>query len=355
LLQEIDLNALFDDLDNRLFGPDHLDDALDLLFRERLTDLNPPVRARMIHAVQSGATWSTHEGLIRDTFLAHHGEELTRFKNLVNAASSHYDLEKLLWDDIDNEGIRKAILDHFAAEATDLPQHEVKLLSDIDDTVVCRLHDDRYPRGTIYPGVLALYDEIDAGPGHDRQESGDLTFITARPGDALGLIERYTRTSLHKHGYPSYSVMSGTLLALRSKEAMAARKLVNFGHYRQLFPEYGFVFVGDSGQGDVLVGRQMLTSAPQAMRGVFIHDVVHTKAQWQAKGIFAFDTYAGAAAEAFRRGLISRAGLSRVAESVTTGMSEIAFDSDEQKQARMAELEEDLAAVERALGAEVMP
>ncbi len=32
---------------------------------------------------------------------------------------------------------------------------------------------------------------------------------------------------------------------------MAARKIANIAHYRQLFPEYRLVFIGDSGQGDV--------------------------------------------------------------------------------------------------------
>ncbi len=66
---------------------------------------------------------------------------------------------------------------------------------------------------------------------------------------------------------------------LVSHESMADKKLANMNLYMRLFPEYQYVWVGDSGQGDVIVAKALVASF-QA-RGlqpplVFIHDVVRS-------------------------------------------------------------------------------
>jgi hypothetical protein len=353
LLSRVDLNALFADLDDRIIGPDHLTDTLRLLCVDRRDDLLPDVQARIVFAMQSGPTWTVRERFMRDLFLGHGGQALTAFKNLLNGHGTHHDLEKLVFDDIDDDGIRNEILDHFEREAATAPSGELKILSDIDDTLYARLKDDRYPSGTIYPGVLALYDELDVGPGPVPGEAGDLTFVTARPTDVLGLIENRTRDMLVRSGLDMHSVLTGSFLNLTSHSSMAEKKLGNFRRYLRLFPEYGFVFIGDSGQGDVMFGQQMLEAGRDAVKGVFIHDVVSTpaskRAHWREAGIVFFDTYAGAAAEAYRAGLISRDGLKRVMRATTDELAAVAFDSGTQQEARFADLERDIALAEDML------
>lgn len=64
---------------------------------------------------------------------------------------------------------------------------------------------------------------------------------------------------------------------LLSNGSMAEKKIDNLRKYMQLFPEYGVVWIGDSGQGDVVVAHQLVEDArakhlpPPAC---FIHDVV---------------------------------------------------------------------------------
>jgi hypothetical protein len=127
-------------------------------------------------------------------------------------------------------------------------------------------------------------------------------------------------------------------------------KLENFSRYVQLYPEYGFVFTGDSGQGDVAFGERMLATWPDAVRAVFIHDVVATpepvRQTWRDKRIFFFDTYVGAALEAFAVGVISREGVARVALAAREDMARVPFVSEAQREARMAELERDSRRVE---------
>ena len=55
---------------------------------------------------------------------------------------------------------------------------------------------------------------------------------------------------------------------------------------------------------------------PQQVRSIYIHDVVNTSQEqredWRSKGVIFFDTYVGAAVEAWKSSLISKEGVQRV-------------------------------------------
>jgi hypothetical protein len=346
LLANVDLRALLCSVDDRAVGPDHRTALLDLLCGKRAAELSLPLRASLVTALQMGGTPALFERAIRDLFLGLHGRELTAFKNLLDAGNNHQDLEKLLFDDLDDTGLREAILGHLRREAEAVPSGENKILSDIDDTFYANWKDRRYPSKTVYPGVLAFYAELDRGPGIIPGRDGDLTFVTARPADPLGMVENMTFDALRKHGVPPHAVLSGSLMHLLGNSRIAAKKFDNFQRYVRVFPEYGFVFVGDSGQGDVEFGDNMLAFAPHMVHAVFIHDVVDTpeaaRQAWRAKRIYFFDTYVGAAVEAFQVGVISRDGVARIAKAAQESMAGIAFDSPGQREARQLELSRDL-------------
>jgi hypothetical protein len=347
LLSNLDLEALLGDMDDRVVGPDHHTALLELLCVQRAAELSLPVRASLVTALQVGATHVEGERRIRDLFLGLRGRELTSFKNLLDAGGNHQDLEKLLFDDVDDPGIREEILVHICREADATPSGENKVLSDIDDTFYANLKDSRYPSRTVYPGVLAFYAELDRGPGIIPGREGDLTFVTARPMDALGVVENMTLDTLRERGVPPPAVLSGSFAHLIGNSRIADKKFDNFQRYIRAFPEYGFVFVGDSGQGDVEFGDRMLAAAPHAVHAVFIHDVVATpeaaRQEWRQKRIFFFDTYVGAAVEAFQVGVISQDGVARVARAAQESIAGIAFATPAQRQARQAELDRDLA------------
>jgi hypothetical protein len=346
LMTNVDLESLLSDLDDRVMGPDHHTALLDLLCSRRTAELSLPVRASLVTALQVGATHVEAERRVRDLFLGLRGRELTTFKNLLDAGGNHQDLEKLLFDDMDDPGLREEILVHIRHEAEATPSGENKVLSDIDDTFYANLKDQRYPSKTVYPGVLAFYAELDRGPGIIPGREGDLTFVTARPMDALGVVENMTLDTLRAHGVPPPAVLSGSFAHLIGNSRIADKKFDNFQRYIRLFPEYGFVFVGDSGQGDVEFGARMLAAAPQAVHAVFIHDVVDTpeatRQSWRAKRVFFFDTYVGAAVESFQVGVISRDGVARVARAAQESIGGIAFTSPGQREARQQELARDL-------------
>ncbi|WP_224245733.1 phosphatase domain-containing protein [Hyalangium gracile] len=351
-LSRNELHALMGDMDNHLLGPQNHDAFVSLLSKERLGELSIDSRARVIDALQRHATGSKDEAAVRDIFLGTQGAALTALKNAVDAGGDYHDLQQLVFHDIDNAGIRSQLLEHFRSQAQ--PTGQVKVLSDIDDTFYANLKDDRYPGKTVYPGVKAFYSELDKGAGPTADREGDLTFISARPYDRAGFAEGLTRAMLDENGLRDATVLSGDFLHLIGNSNIADKKFDNWQEYRQLFPEYKSVFIGDSGQGDAIFGAKAVATAPSDMKAVFIHNVTNMSADERKamadKGVFIFDTYVGAATEAFRRGLITREGLERVAAATSRELDAVPFESFEQHAARRTELERDLAEMRAVLG-----
>lgn len=347
LLTDVDAARLFRSVDDRVVGPDHRSELRGLLLR-RLPDLGVVARANLAYGLQAGRTGDADELAIRDIFLASEGEQLTRLKNQINMRTDAHDLEGLVFNDVDSADLRKEILDHVAREATAVHPDKAKVLSDIDDTVVSALHDRRFPRGVVYPGVLALFDALDRGPHDAPFSTGDLTFVTARPGDVFGLVENHTRASLRKAGVSTSSVLTGGLLALMTHDRMAGMKVENISHYHALFPEYRIVFLGDSGQGDIVVAEALRRDYSHVLDLVLIHDVVgmpdEEKERLRGLEIHVVDTWIAGATLAQARGLVSGTGVAQVGAEALRGLDAVTWASPDQERTTRALFERDLAA-----------
>lgn len=344
-LRRVDLDELLGDIDDHLGGPQHQADLLALLAKARVAHLSVAARAALVSALQRGSTSEQDERAVRDLLLATRGADLTALKNAIDEGGDHRDLEQLVFHDLDDEALRDEVLAHIAREAAAAPSGELKVLSDIDDTLYRNWVDERFPAKAVYPGVRALHRELDLGTdGVGRP--GDIVFLTARPGDRAGIVEGQTLATLAGLGVSRCVVLAGSLLDVASNEAIARGKVENFVRYKRLFPEYGFVFTGDSGQGDAIAAAVMVADHADVTRAVFIHDVVSTgaerRAEWAGKGVPFFDTYVGAALHGVERGLITVAGLARIARAAVTELDAIAFDDDAARAARRAELRRDL-------------
>lgn len=330
LLTSVDTSALFDTMDNRLLGPDNQDALVRLLAYERADDLELPAVAAIIAGMQSGRTGARQEQAIVDLLLSYRGNELSHLKNRINLAKGRHDLEGLIFADIDDETRREAVLAHFAQESSLAGHREAKVLSDIDDTAIAKIHEKRYPKGSVIPGVLAFYEALDMGPSDQPISRGDLTFVTARPSDALGLMKGQSRKTLTEAGVTDLSIMTGSWFNLATHDAMASKKLENIAHYAKLYPEYDLVFIGDSGQGDIVVGEKMVETYPDVVKAVFIHDVVELDAaernRLAAKGVWVVDSYVGAAVKAHELGLISDTGLRNVMSETERLLSELKWE-----------------------------
>ena len=351
LVSRLDMHELLEDVDDRLMGPDNRTALVTMLTRDRVGDLSVGARVSLINAFQNGGTDGLEEKGIRNLFVGTKGKDLTALKNGVDAGNDYHDLQQLIFHDLDDPKLRAEILTHFQKEA--VPTGESKVLSDIDDTFYENLKDTRFPKKTVYPGVISFYAELDKGPGAQPGRSGDLAFVTARPNDRAGLVESLTEKTLQSHGVKDAVVLQGDLVSNLSNDAIAKKKFENFTQYKQLFPEYSFVFTGDSGQGDVIFGAKMREAAPKDVKAVFINDVVNTpqakRDEYRSKGVYFTDTYVGAAVQAFKLGLISKEGLQRVAQSAKEDFAKIPFTDENQKKARAGELQRDVAAAEAAI------
>jgi phosphatidate phosphatase APP1 len=125
--------------------------------------------------------------------------------------------------------------------------------------------------------VKQFYQELDRGAGPSPERSGDLGFLTARPWDPIGIFENQTHKMLQEKGVPEATVLTGDVFHLLGNQNIANKKVDNFSEYKQQYPEYGYVFLGDSGQGDVMAAQKMLAmDKTESVRGAFIHDVVNT-------------------------------------------------------------------------------
>lgn len=342
VLGDLDLDQVLGDIDNHVWGPDHRTELLELLIKERRDDLSTTSQAAVVSALHSGPTPRYHQEVIVEVLLSRQGQDFHDLKYRLNATGDYHDLEHLVFEDLDDD-LRERVLAHIAQQAGVDPTSDLRVLCDIDDTVRCAIHDDRYPRGTIYPGIVALLHALDAGAAEEPNRAGDLTFVTARPGGPRGLVEQYTRNGLSELGLPPHAVLGGSLLNLHTKERIAERKIQNMERDRLLFPECRMVFVGDSGQADGQVGAQMHAKDPGHIVGTLLHNVTDldeaARAAWAAKGVHVFDTYVGAAAHAVRLDLIRVDQAQEVAEQTRAGLAVIDLSPDQRER-----LERDLAA-----------
>eukprot|EP00929_Paragymnodinium_shiwhaense_P065384 TRINITY_DN32784_c0_g1_i1.p1 TRINITY_DN32784_c0_g1~~TRINITY_DN32784_c0_g1_i1.p1 ORF type:complete len:775 (+),score=184.35 TRINITY_DN32784_c0_g1_i1:122-2446(+) len=291
-------------------------------------------------------------------FLSCFGPELTELKNLIDSGGDYHNLYKLIYHDINDRSIRQQVLEHLRVQSAELRRElggrvGLKVLSDIDDTVLCsggqfpKGVDARFPRRIVYPGCLSLFKALDQASG-DLQPgtaSCNFVFLSARPhlykdmaeGQSYNMLEQLLRSASLKS--------MPTLLPGKKRKGLAAlmafpclkrsawrpvgdRKHETYVKFRALYEEYDYLFLGDNGQGDLWSGQQMVGVAPASptsaragpetpepcqasMLAVLIHDVLKEEKclalenpeerghEWRARleeqHLFFFKTYVGAA------------------------------------------------------------
>ncbi len=329
----------------------HRSALITLLTRDRLEDVSLSNRVRLVSLLQTGPTNERDEVGIRDIFAGTGGEMLTRLKNAIDSEAESSDIHQLLFREIDSDEVRDSILAHIKKNATP-DSGELKVLSDIDDTVLA-WKDRRYPKKATYPGVVEFYRQLCARPHTGSARRSDLVFLTARPVDRLGAIEGLTLRTLRRRGLRGV-IVPGDVSSLRSNDHMANRKFANFERHLQLYPESRTVFIGDNGQGDMILAKKMRAEHPNAVVVALIHNVDHgvrrpskqMRAALRSKGIVLFDTYVGAAAAAHEHGLVDDQAVLAVARAADIELDQIPFDDLPQFRSRQRELRRDLEAIE---------
>ncbi|CAH0520280.1 unnamed protein product [Peronospora belbahrii] len=338
---------------------------LDLLCTTRLADLSVMSRALLLDAlmVMKISAHPMAEKWVRNIILKTQGDDLSNLKTYTDAKGDFHSMHKLVFNDIRDLMVRADILSHIQREASVQIAHMRlgtkrgrsrkqqawrKVLSDVDDTLYSSGGrypaglDTRFPRHTLYPGVLPFYRELDMGTvGPDDwtdDRVGNLVFLSARPHVYKDVSEKksYAKfAALHEkmgmHTLPT--MLAGNLTSGRAfmwqgdLEPMAQKKFENFSEFYQLYPEFTHVFVGDNGQGDLRAaelivdkfGSGALEAAffqrVQPMEKMFNYHSKEDLERWRKVNIVFFDTYVGAAVEAFRMKKIRLHGLKKIADA----------------------------------------
>lgn len=340
---------------------------LDLLCTTRLADLSVMSRAVVLDAlmVMKISAHPMAQKWVRNIILKTQGDDLSNLKTYTDAKGDFHSMHKLVFNDLRDPIIRTDILSHIQREASVQIAHSRlgtkrgrnrkqqawrKVLSDVDDTLYSSGGrypaglDTRFPRHTLYPGVLPFYRELDMGTvGPDDwtdDRVGNLVFISARPHVYKDVSEKksYAKfAALHEkmgmHTLPT--LLAGNLTSGRAfmwqgdLEPMAQKKFENFREFYQLYPEFKHVFVGDNGQGDVRAAELIVEKfGPDALEAGFFQRVqpmekmfnYHSKedlVRWRKMNIFFFDTYVGAAVEAFCMKMIRLSGLKKICDNAS--------------------------------------
>ncbi|KAG7390059.1 hypothetical protein PHYBOEH_007167 [Phytophthora boehmeriae] len=327
---------------------------------------------------------------IRMCFCSKQAMECLQLKNRVDTKIPMFDL---IYHRIRSNDEREAILKHFDAQAAVLraaPEFfaPLKLLCDIDDTMLAALFDTRYPELTVYPGVHQFAQELlqrsaalstrsttqsgfeDATIDSDEDEDLEIgstsaskkrkpvqrvAFLTARPE----LLRRRSLQELRACGFHHFTLLMGRFANMWGTQRIASGKLQNFVRFKRVFAEHRFVFVGDNGQGDIDLGKELLRNPHlYSVSAVLIHDVIRnhitgeplSQHSYRGKecnqhGIHSFRTYIGASFHLYKQGILPLSGVIRVVEKTALAYAAIVFDTREQKRNLAQEILADVGSV----------
>jgi len=200
LLSRFLKNGLLAKVEDHKLGPAWRSRLLDILSSERLNVVSEENRMALLVALASLNEWN--QPLI------------IAAKNLLLSLTPALVIQlKRAWDSLDNTSTAQIVeawgveyrwrvssFINLQSAATlnvegKAVQQRFKFFSDIDDTLYASLKDFSFPNRKCYPGVLALYAALQAGPdgaAADVQELYNLVFLTARPQ----FLESFTQSRL---------------------------------------------------------------------------------------------------------------------------------------------------------------
>lgn len=234
-----------------------------------------------------------------------------------------YSVVRILAHDVDDQNLVAEVVQSFTPQ-TGQSSVGTKLLSDVDDTIYANLVDPRYEKtNKRYPGVEALYRAIAEEPESIKANwSGSLSLVTlsARPAirgfdlikpglssvsnrldgicamslggeivsSSLGTVftlQNQASTPIEDE-YQKYEKIGSKMTPtsdevsfLSQQETKIGRlKFDNFRRFSKIYPDYDYVFFGDSGQADAYAAQLIMeynSKLPGPGKAIvtFIHDL----------------------------------------------------------------------------------
>lgn len=160
------------------------------------------------------------------------------------------------------------------------PDAEFGIISDIDDTIVetnatslprmfrntfLRQYRHRIP----FPGVAEFYRALQLGLNGKR--NNPLFYVSSSPWNFYDLLDDYMRF----HGLPAGPVLLRDY-GIRRKNLLEGHldhKLREISQVMDTYPTLPFVLIGDSGQRDPVIYREVVRRYPGRIKAIYIRDV----------------------------------------------------------------------------------
>ena len=235
---------------------------------------------------------------------------------------------------------------------------KTQVMTDIDDTVkssgglkVGGVYlggiDTQYRRGDFYPGVFQFQLEL-ATRSQSVSDPLKVAVLTARAKEfkwaiALKPTDKVVRAFENcglREGYEEWGigpVLYGGVREWLLQHLKGMRKFDNFKILQNEQSTYPFpiqyLFVGDTGEMDQFAGEKMLQSLPDKMQALFLHVVSESY-------------YSIEMPEAYKNGLISRAGLQRVVAQAAEDLHQVSIP---QKSSKWSDVQNDIKLAEKEL------
>jgi hypothetical protein len=243
------------------------------------------------------------------------GYALKRSSTIFGYGYYCYSITNIIFDKL-NESERTLVLEHIQDVCKDVPK-TWHVLTDIDDTIQSSSTGGtnvKYKVHTVYPGVVSFYDKI------IKTDTDFITLLSARPevlakgsraeiskktnknvdmltgqwfdmpGAVCDTIKRkctsLTPSILHKvseviNHYPKkITHISGSERTewYDNYKKMGTTKFESILKYISIFPEFKFIFIGDSGQGDLICADKISRQGPTfPVKASFIHNILKAR------------------------------------------------------------------------------
>ncbi|CAE7236786.1 Poc1a [Symbiodinium natans] len=244
--------------------------------------LDPFAKAVLINGLQKFGISRRRLDYVLDLIQSCKSTELTELKSFLDSTGDYNSLYKLVYVDIRDSHVRDQVLSHIHTESCIARRQlgrevGIKVLSDIDDTLLCSGGkfpagcDDRLPKHMVYPGCGDLFKALDRSWSPDAA-CCNLVFLSARPHVYKDLAENKSFIKFKElfatgklHCVPSLlpgslalgmvAVIKAFFIQAHGWRDVGERKAESYWKFKALYEEYDFIIFGDNGQGDLLAGQ----------------------------------------------------------------------------------------------------
>lgn len=181
------------------------------------------------------------------------------------------------------------------------PDAEIGVISDLDDTVLRSHLTDRWSAITTFlftnattrapfPGVAGLYRALKAGPAGEAHNP--VFYVSASSWNTHDLVTEFLELQ-HVPAGPLLLRAWGLDVDVDATRPGLGHKAGVIHDLLDTYPHLSFVLIGDSGQRDPEIYRDLVRGRPGRIRAVYIRDVTHDVRHAEVQAIAAVLTAAG--------------------------------------------------------------